>query len=461
MRVVFEQLVAEYPIFSERYCSDQRDDRQNLMMMASAAWAIEAGAQVELHWDREQGAHTAGADAVFLVLFSVAAYQLKCVIDDYRSRSDCRVFVCGPHARSFPDHCYRAGADVVVGLCDQQLFLEMLDDVKRGEVRQHYETARPIARFPSHARLRELELVPEQGFMNVLASTGCPYRCEFCSDAATPYSPLAPADVVQSIATSGEPLVIFNDPTLGIGKGGTEVLEGLAALGDRHFMAFTTSVMLRRPRFRSLLSEAGCLLVEVGIENVNSPFNKNRNTDFASLLVECDFLVLANYIYGYDVRDFSEATEGFLADLVRRCPNVLPMVFVPFSLPEAPLHRSHLDGQRVFDESYLCIGNDILSLRTPGVVSPKAYYARLGDVRARLHDGLTDRARAWVNDHPRLPASRKQVMSTVLDRYDRDGCRFDEWSSRVVKAAPERFAPFAGEVLASAIPHFARYDLAL
>ncbi|HEY0021487.1 MAG TPA: hypothetical protein VGB24_01200 [Longimicrobium sp.] len=460
MRIHFEQLTAEYPVANVRYCSDGRDDRQNVMMMACATWAAEAGHEVSVHWD-PPGSRAPGAELVFLVLFSVAAYRLQTAIRQARERADCRVVVCGPHAVSFPGHCLRAGADAVVGRCNRDLLLRMVADAAAGALQPRYETDVPVDRFPHHARFRELGFIPGQGFMNALASTGCPYTCAFCSDATTRYDAQEPGEVVRNVAGGGEPLVVFNDPTLGVGRAGRELLQGLAGLEDRHFISFTTSSMLRDAGFRRALGNAGWVMAEVGIENVNSPFAKNRGADFAAIFSDCDFLVVANYIYGYDPRDFSDETFLFLSDLSARCPNVIPSVFVPFSLPETELHQRNLAEGRVFDPSYLCIGNEILSVRAPGMESPRAYYERLCDVNDRLYEGLSERLRGWAATHPGLPDGRREVLMQMLARQEREGERFDRWVGAIADAAPERFEPFAEEVLRAAVPGFDAGALAL
>src|SRR5229473_2655496 len=106
-RVAFQQLATEYPVMVDRYCSDDgREDRQSVMMMSCAVWAREEGFDVDLFWDVDPEIELKGLKAVFITLFSVAAYRLKHTIDRYKSEADCRVIVCGPHAISFPDHCY-------------------------------------------------------------------------------------------------------------------------------------------------------------------------------------------------------------------------------------------------------------------------------------------------------------------------------------------------------------------
>jgi radical SAM superfamily enzyme YgiQ (UPF0313 family) len=461
MRLAFEHLFAEYPVTVDRYCSDERDDRQSVMMMSCAAWAIESGAEVEVHWEPAAGTQRTGVRAVFLVLFSVAGYALKEAVDRYRAREDCQVIVCGPHAISFPDHCFRAGADAVVELCNRDLFLSILEDLRAGTLKRRYHTDEPVKAFPQQRTFRELGLIPPQPFANVVASTGCPYTCAFCTDATTEYAPQTADAVLQNISSCDERLIIFNDPLFGLGRTGSSILEKLARQRAHYFMAFTTSSLLKASGFRKQLFDAGFLMVEVGLENIHSSFAKNLKVDFIDSFSKCDFLVLVNYIYGLNPRDFDDQTSSFLRELSLRCPNVLPMVFVPFSLPETPLHAEHLKHQGIFDPSYLCIGNEILSMRLEGVGSPAEYYTKLDALNERLYDGHAERLRNWVLQNPRLDEERRQMMLRLVDRHEREAERATGWSRLLAESAPDTYRSFAVDALARAVPNFERYELCL
>ena len=461
-RVAMYQICPEHPLTVERYCGDDgHEERQNVMMMACAAWAVEAGWALEFGWDVTPACPQSDVQVVFLVLFSVAGYRLKNTIAQFKANRSCKVIVCGPHAVSFPDHCHRAGADAVVGRCDRELFLQILSDIKDDSLRRSYATNRSVGQLPPYSRYKELGLVPRQSYMNVIASTGCPYTCEFCTDAQVDYSAAPAQQTLRSIASSDEPMVVFNDPTFGIGKEGRTVLDGLARMEGRYFSGFTTSGMLREAKFRKQLSDANFVLIEVGIENINSPFAKNKNAEFTEIFAECDFIVITNYILGYDERDLNGSTEEFLARLVERCPNVIPVVFAPFSLPETPLHQQPGTTARIFDPSYLCVGNDILSMRVAGANSPADYYRKLESITGRLFDGFEPRMRGFIDGHPRFDSARKKLMNEMINRNLRIGEAIDNFISKVASAAPDSYVPFAQAALRRAIPNFDRYDLAL
>jgi radical SAM superfamily enzyme YgiQ (UPF0313 family) len=460
LRIAFENVSPQYPVPIDRYCSDTREDRQSIMLLSCAAWAAERGAEVQVIWEPESRGHAKDVDAVFIVLFSVAAYALKNAIEAHRALADAYVIVCGPHAVSFPEHCHRAGADAVVGRCDQALFLEILNDVENARLRRRYATERPIARLPRYADFQALGFVPEQGFRSALASTGCPYTCSFCSDADSRFATIDAAEVVADIASCEEKLIVFNDPLFGLGTNGKAIMHGLSRLGDRHCMAFTTSSVLRQPDLRDLFADAGFVLLEIGLENLNAPYAKNRRSDIIEICSQSPFIVIVNYIYGLHPKDFGQETESYLAELTEKCPNVLPMVFVPFSLPETQLHQEHVKGERIFDPSYLCIGNEILSMRLPVNMTPAQYYDRLSALNQRLYEDHNARMGNWVAEHPRIPDRRKQVLLDVVRRQAREEEMQSAWFETVSRLAPDDYVPFAQTVLAETVPDFAGYDLA-
>jgi hypothetical protein len=456
-RLGFVQLFPEYSVTIDRYCSDDgREDRQNLMMLACAAWAVDEGFEVQVSWDGETAIDANSVDVVFLSLFSVAAYRLKAAVDRFTA-AGCRVIVCGPHAVSFAGHCYQAGADAVVGRCTRELFTAILSDIRGGTLQRHYTAAGVLTSFPRQGRFRELGFLPPQSFMNVLSSTGCPFTCGFCTDATTRYAAVAASKVVASIASSDEPMVVFNDPTFGVGATGKSLLAALPPLG-RSLSGFTTSSMLRDASFRQALYRAGFVLVEVGIESINTPFAKNRHVEFFETFAACDFLILVNYIWGYDERDFDGRTAEFLITLSRRCPNVFPMIFTPFSLPETEQHRALVEGERLFDPSYLCIGNEIPSLRLPGLDSPRAYCQRLAVLTDQVGDGLVARMRNWIDANARFSAKRRQLLQTMVGRHEAAAAERAAWAGHITSAAPDEYRAFSHDVMTRALPQFTRYD---
>jgi len=460
LRVAFEHLAAGYPVTIDRYCSDTRDDRQSIMLLSCAAWAAERGADVEVIWEPESRGRGAAADVVFIVLFSVAAYALKNAIEAYRAQTDGCIVVCGPHAVSFPDHCYRAGADAIVKKCDQALFLQILDDVSQSRLQRSYATTRSIDRLPRYSEFQARGFIPTQGFRNALSSTGCPYTCSFCTDAETNFATIDASDVVADLAACDEKLIVFNDPLFGLGEHGKAIMHGLSGLQDRYAMGFTTSSALRQPDMRRLFTDAGFVLLEVGLENIHTDYAKNRRSDLIDICAQCPFFIIVNYIYGLNARDFEQETTSYLVELTEKCPNVLPMVFVPFSLPETGLHQNHVAQGRIFDPSYLCIGNEILSMRLPVQMTPAEYYHRLDALNERLYVDHNARMREWALAHPGIRPDRRDVLLDIVRRQGHEEDTASAWSAAISRAAPDDFRPFAQDVLGAAVPDFAGYDLA-
>ena len=125
-------------------------------------------------------------DVVFLSAFTQASALAYALAKLYRREKTLTV-IGGPHAKSFPDDCLRF-FDIVVKEFDKTL----VDEILRG----HFDppaivtTGQPLTDLPTvEERMPEISKAAFSrgkptltSFVPVLASVGCPYRCEFCME---------------------------------------------------------------------------------------------------------------------------------------------------------------------------------------------------------------------------------------------------------------------------------------
>ena len=140
----------------------------------------------------------ADLDVVFISCYTQVSRLAYALAKLYR-RAGVRTVIGGPHAKAFPVDCLRF-FDLVVRECDPELVTGILagqfdpgtlisagrpfDDVPTVEERM------PEIRASAFFRGRKpllLSAVP------MLASLGCPYRCDFCIDWSSTYRPHASA----------------------------------------------------------------------------------------------------------------------------------------------------------------------------------------------------------------------------------------------------------------------------
>ena len=116
------------------------------------------------------------------------ASGVACALAKLYRRDGVRTVIGGPHARAFPRDCLRF-FDVVVGDCDRSLAL----DIAAGAVDtgSFVASRAPFTDVPSvEERMPELRVAVFAGgrwpsfatTIPLLASLGCPYACDFCTD---------------------------------------------------------------------------------------------------------------------------------------------------------------------------------------------------------------------------------------------------------------------------------------
>ena len=127
-------------------------------------------------------------------------------------RAGARTVIGGPHAKAFPADCLRF-FDLVVKDCDEALVADIL--AGRFDPGSVISSARPFAGRadgrgahagdprprPSYRGIRHgLTTIP------MLASMGCPYRCDFCIDGDNAYREMAPERLAADLRYVGRRL---------------------------------------------------------------------------------------------------------------------------------------------------------------------------------------------------------------------------------------------------------------
>jgi hypothetical protein len=188
--------------------------------------------------------------------------------------------VGGPHARSFPHDCLRF-FDWAVLQCDKTVIADILDhNFVPGSI---VSSGRPLDDLPSvEERLPDIKssafarrktsyvstIVP------MLASVGCPYTCDFCTDWNSPYRLLSldrlEADLrylAQNLATVK---IGFHDPNFAIEF--DRVLDVLEKphQGNRNPYAMESSLSGLRGSRLQRLRDTHCIYVAPGIESWSS-----------------------------------------------------------------------------------------------------------------------------------------------------------------------------------------------
>ena len=305
-------------------------------------------------------------DVVFLSAYTSASALATALGKLYRRRGALTV-LGGPHAKGFPEDARRF-FDVVVQECDRTLVEELLKDRPRGEV---LTSGRPLRDVPTVAeRLPELAVAhftrgqaTSTSFIPLLASLGCPYACDFCTDWDNPYR-LAPLDQLEEdlrFVSSRFPraLVPFHDPNFAIRF--DEVLGVLERIPPRRrnrYVIQTSLSVLSETRLRRL-RDTRCAYIAPGIEswldysnkaNVASTHGGRRKLEEVVATFEMIRPYVpgmqANFIFGIDGDAGPEPIE-LSKEFASRVPDVWPNFNVPTPFGGTPLYERHLAEGRI------------------------------------------------------------------------------------------------------------------
>ena len=298
-------------------------------------------------------------DVVFVACYTQAsplAYALGLL---YR-RAGARTVIGGPHARAYPADCLRY-FDLVVRKCDRELVADVLggrfdpgsvvssdrplDDVPTVEERM--PEIRASAFYGRGHRRLPLSTIP------MLASTGCPYRCDFCIDWDSPYRVLPTDRLAADLRYLAEHLpgnlIVFHDPNFAVRFDETfAVLEQLPPAARPPYLIETSLSVLHGDRI-GRLKETNCALLAPGVESwadYSAKAGVGRRRGAAKVadvvakfheLHESVPYLQANFMFGLDVDEGPEPVE-LTRHFMDETPYAWPTVNIPVPFGGTPLH---------------------------------------------------------------------------------------------------------------------------
>jgi radical SAM superfamily enzyme YgiQ (UPF0313 family) len=300
----------------------------------------------------------ADLDVVFIACYTQVSHLAYALAKLYR-RAGVRTVIGGPHAKAFPVDCLRF-FDLVVRECDAELVADILsgqfdpgsiisaarpfDDVPAVEERM--PEIRSSAFFWGRTRLR-LSAVP------MLASMGCPYRCDFCIDWNSTYRPLSTERLEADLRYLSQhlpgTLIVFHDPNFAVTF--DQVFDVLEAQppGQRPPYIIESSLTVLRGNRPRRLKETNCAMVAPGVESWTDYSNKagvgraagtekvDRVAEHFALLAENVPYLQANFIFGLDTDQGNEPVE-LTKRFMDRTPFVYPTINIPVPFGGTPLH---------------------------------------------------------------------------------------------------------------------------
>lgn len=350
-------------------------------------------------------------DLVFVATYTQASALAYALAKRFRAEGTTTV-IGGHHAKSFPEDCARF-FDVVVVECDRTLIREIVSDPPRGQI---VSSGRVLQELPTvEERMPEIRTAfffdgwpRATSTVPLLASTGCPYTCDFCIDARSPYSvmPLDRLEADLRFLRDHYPklAVTFHDPNFAIRF--DEVLNVMerVARGRRYYAIESSLSILKNTSRLERLRDSGCLYIAPGVESFGNYADKSglraihsareRLEAVAAQLQTINHYIpgiQANYIFGLDTDAGDEPIE-LLKEIMTRTPFVWSVVNIPMPFGGTPLYDRMLAGGRILEAMpFHFYYKPYLPLRLAHY-DPIAYYRRLIEIwRHIVSPGLTAR----------------------------------------------------------------------
>jgi len=375
-------------------------------------------------------------DIIFISTYTQASAVANALGLFYR-KARVMTVVGGPHAKSFPEECQRF-FDIVVGNCDKAL----VEHILSGRIA-------PPAKVSSVAGPTEFPLVEERlpeisvtaftrgrptrlSVISVLASTGCPYTCDFCTDWQSTYRPVSKSQLSADINFISKnfpnALLAFHDANFAVRFDETmDVLETVPENRRNHYLMENSLSVLKESRAERL-GRTGCIFTAPGVESWAADYGNKAGTKAVIGRAKLDHVVAhfemlhrfvpglqANFLFGTDVDRGNEPAE-LTKDFMRRLPYVWPGVNIPTPYGGTPLYDRYLAEERILQEMPISLYFAPYLVTTVKHYNPLEYYDQL----IGIYEVMTSRQMLFERIRARSPLAIRvgHVMRTLAMRQE-------------------------------------------
>jgi hypothetical protein len=411
----------------------------SIMPQVVAVWARGLGHEVHYatYYGQSDPANLlpADLDIVFISTYTQASALANAMSVFYRMGGALTV-AGGPHAKAFPEECQRF-FDIVVGNCDKAL----IGDILNGRIASPaiVSSARAPTEFPSvEERLPEIAIAAFHGgratklsIVSLLASTGCPYTCDFCSDWNNNYHAVSTeglsADIHFVSKTFPAALLAFHDPNFAVRFDETmDVLETVPEERRNCYVMESSLSILKESRIQRL-RRTRCVFAAPGVESWGDYGNKagtkslQGRAKLDSVVAQFENLhkyipgLQANLLFGTDLDRGSEPVE-LTKEFMLRLPYVWPGINIPTPYGGTPLYDRYLEEGRILREMPISLYFAPYLVTTLKHYGPLEYYDHLIDIYELMTSKrmLVERIRARGPNSIRLA----HVLRTLAMRQE-------------------------------------------
>jgi radical SAM superfamily enzyme YgiQ (UPF0313 family) len=324
----------------------------------------------------------AAADLVGITCNTPNASHVYRMADAFRARG--RIVVLGgPHPTLVPDEA-RSHADALVIGEAETTWPRLIDDAARGRMQSEYRD--PCAPSLDGLPRARRDLIRGRGPLasTVIATRGCPHRCNYCNLRQI-YAPALRFRPVQEVAAEvrslSSPLFAFWDDQLLMDRGYALRLFAAIEGSKRRWAAMATTASARDDRVLAAAARAGCACLFLGLESFSAQSLDLANKTFNAVDAYGDVVerihahgiaVQAGIVFGFDGDD--ETTfETTLAEATRiGIDGATVSILTPF--PGTPLFNDLDRAGRLLTRDWSYYNGKTAVTFQPARMSPEALW---------------------------------------------------------------------------------------
>ncbi|MDI6786605.1 MAG: radical SAM protein [bacterium] len=303
-------------------------------------------------------------DLVGITVSTYAASRAYEIADEFRERG-VKVVLGGYHPTIAPEEA-KLHADCVVIGEGEDIWLDILDDLKRGKLKEFYKRqSLPDLKnlpIPSMKLIKRMYTFLGIHVAHIRVSRGCPHNCSFCNvpflhGRKFRFRPVE--EVINEIKVSGTKIVNFmEDNIVGHPEYAKELFEKLIPLKIR-WISPSSITIANDPELLKLAEKSGCKGVSIGFESISKDglleLNKFQNlekdvSNIVRKLHEHGILVIGSFIIGLDTDDVSifDKTINFIRQT--NLDFALPFILIP--MPQTEIYKKLLSEGRLIKKEW-------------------------------------------------------------------------------------------------------------
>jgi biotin synthase-like enzyme len=312
-----------------------------------------------------------------------------------------KVVLGGPHVTLFPDSCMSEADSLVLGEAED-LWKELLEDLKRGTLKARYESD-TLPDLSVYRPISKHALKIKNYFTTNLIQTsrGCPYRCDFCNvyvmnGSRSRHRPIAHVvEEVERFLKEDKRIFFFVDDTINADRAyATELFTKLIPYNIQ-WVGQATTLLGQQPEVLEAFAKSGCKGLLLGIEGVSDASNhlhrkfQNKESTLArniKAIREAGICVYGSFIYGLDGDTLD--TPNLLYDFIEETGIDVPGINILRPIPGTALfERLASEGRLMFPKEDIYAfryswGQELLC--KPKQISVEDFIESYCDLTARL-----------------------------------------------------------------------------